>query len=62
MYHCQNCEHVERADNNCIYVNNITHEIDELQNIVGDVITDPTLPRTQVMFFIILLSSSVKYM
>ncbi|XP_063678381.1 DNA-directed RNA polymerase II subunit RPB9-like [Bolinopsis microptera] len=47
MYHCQNCEHVERADNNCIYVNKITHEIDELQNIVGDVITDPTLPRTQ---------------
>ena len=55
MYHCQNCEHVQQADNNCIYVNKITHEIDELQNIVGDVITDPTLPRTQVNFCCIFL-------
>lgn len=48
MYQCQNCEHIDRADNNCIYVNKITHEIDEMQTIIGDVITDPTLPRTQV--------------
>lgn len=35
------------ADNQCIYVNKITHEVDELTQIVSDVIHDPTLPRTE---------------
>lgn len=35
------------ADNHCIYVNKITHEVDELTQIVSDVIHDPTLPRTE---------------
>ena len=35
------------AENNCIYVNKIMHEVDELTNIVADVITDPTLPRSE---------------
>ena len=34
------------ADNNCIYVNKIMHEVDELTNIVSDVIEDPGLPRS----------------
>lgn len=44
---CRNCDHQEEADNPCIYVNKITHEVDELTQIVSDVISDPTLPRTR---------------
>ena len=43
---CRNCDHQEFATNPCIYVNKITHEVDELTQIVSDVISDPTLPRT----------------
>jgi DNA-directed RNA polymerase II subunit RPB9 len=45
-FKCRNCEHKEFADNLCIYVNKITHEVDELTQIVPDVISDPSLPRT----------------
>jgi len=31
----------------CIYVNKIQHDTDELTQIIGDVIADPTLPRTE---------------
>ena len=31
----------------CIYVNKIQHDVDELTQIIGDVIADPTLPRTE---------------
>ena len=46
LYSCRNCDHQELAENPCIYVNKITHEVDELTQIVSDVISDPTLPRT----------------
>ena len=46
LYSCRNCDHQEYAENPCIYVNKITHEVDELTQIVSDVISDPTLPRT----------------
>jgi DNA-directed RNA polymerase II subunit RPB9 len=46
FFKCRNCDHQEVADNPCIYVNKITHEVDELTQIVADVISDPTLPRT----------------
>ncbi|CAF0963909.1 unnamed protein product [Adineta steineri] len=46
LYACRRCQHQQAADNPCIYVNKITHEIDELTQIVTDVISDPTLPRT----------------
>jgi hypothetical protein len=36
---------LQLADNSCIYVNKIMHEVDELTQIVPDVIGDPTLPR-----------------
>ena len=36
---------MQAADNPCIYVNKITHEVDALTQIVADVIADPTLPR-----------------
>jgi len=47
MYSCRNCEFSMAADNPCIYVNKITHEVDALTQIVADVIADPTLPRTE---------------
>ncbi|CAB4070128.1 RPB9 [Lepeophtheirus salmonis] len=47
MYACRNCDYKQLADNNCIYVNKIMHEVDEVTNIVPDVIGDPTLPRSE---------------
>uniref|UniRef100_A0A1B0GAN1 DNA-directed RNA polymerase subunit n=2 Tax=Glossina TaxID=44049 RepID=A0A1B0GAN1_GLOMM len=47
LYACRNCDYKQEADSNCIYVNKIMHEIDELTHIVPDVISDPTLPRTE---------------
>lgn len=47
LYACRNCDYQEVTNNNCIYVNKITHEVDELTQIVSDVIHDPTLPRTE---------------
>jgi len=35
------------ADNMCIYVNKIVHEVNELTQIIADVAQDPTLPRTK---------------
>ncbi|XP_065578135.1 DNA-directed RNA polymerase II subunit RPB9-like [Artemia franciscana] len=46
LYACRNCDFRQLADNNCIYVNKIMHEVDELTQIVTDVIADPTLPRS----------------
>ncbi|XP_067943619.1 DNA-directed RNA polymerase II subunit RPB9-like [Watersipora subatra] len=46
LYSCRNCDYRQEAENPCIYVNKITHEVDELTCIVADVISDPTLPRT----------------
>lgn len=47
LYACRNCDYKQIADNQCVYVNKITHEIDELSRIVSEVIHDPTLPRTK---------------
>lgn len=47
LYACRNCDYQQEADNSCIYVNKITHEVNELTQIVTDVIADPTLPRTE---------------
>ncbi|XP_040261743.1 DNA-directed RNA polymerase II subunit RPB9 isoform X1 [Bufo bufo] len=44
---CRNCDYQQEADNSCIYVNKITHEVDELTQIIADVSQDPTLPRTE---------------
>ena len=41
------CFSFQEADNPCVYVNKISHDIDELTQIIGDVIVDPTLPRTE---------------
>ncbi|XP_038066697.1 DNA-directed RNA polymerase II subunit RPB9-like [Patiria miniata] len=47
LYACRNCDYQQEATNNCVYVNKITHEVDELTQIVAEVVADPTLPRTQ---------------
>ncbi|OTF79576.1 DNA-directed RNA polymerase II subunit RPB9-like protein [Euroglyphus maynei] len=47
LYACRNCDFKQMAENSCVYVNRIMHEIDELSRIVPDVIHDPTLPRTK---------------
>jgi len=46
-YACRNCEYKEPATNFCVYVNKITHDVDELSRIVPEVIHDPTLPKTR---------------
>uniref|UniRef100_A0A8C4Q8V8 DNA-directed RNA polymerase subunit n=2 Tax=Eptatretus burgeri TaxID=7764 RepID=A0A8C4Q8V8_EPTBU len=46
LYACRNCDYQQETDNSCIYVNKITHEVDELTQIIADVAQDPTLPRT----------------
>ena len=47
LYACRNCDYKQIAENNCVYVNKITHDIDELSRIVPEVVHDPTLPRTK---------------
>ncbi|OWR50129.1 DNA-directed RNA polymerase 2 subunit RPB9 [Danaus plexippus plexippus] len=47
QYACRNCDYKQLADSNCVYVNKIMHEVDELTHINPDVVSDPTLPRTK---------------
>uniref|UniRef100_A0A5F9DCW2 DNA-directed RNA polymerase II subunit RPB9-like zinc ribbon domain-containing protein n=1 Tax=Oryctolagus cuniculus TaxID=9986 RepID=A0A5F9DCW2_RABIT len=47
LYVCRNCDYQQEADNSCIYVNKITHEVDELTQIIADVSQDPTLSWTE---------------
>ena len=44
----RNCDYRQMADSCCIYVNKIMHEVDAITNIVTDVVSDPTLPRSEV--------------
>eukprot|EP00736_Rhodelphis_marinus_P000126 Rmarinus@m.17651 len=46
LYACRRCNHWEPADNNCIYVNQIIHDVTEMTQVTHDVARDPTLPRT----------------
>ena len=34
-----------QAQNSCIYVNMIVHDVNEMTQIIADVVADPTLPR-----------------
>uniref|UniRef100_A0A8C6GFM0 DNA-directed RNA polymerase II subunit RPB9-like zinc ribbon domain-containing protein n=1 Tax=Mus spicilegus TaxID=10103 RepID=A0A8C6GFM0_MUSSI len=56
LYACRNCDYQQEADNSCIYVNKITHEVDELTQIIADVSQDPTLPRTEDHPFSLIVS------
>ena len=46
MYACINCDYKQLAENSCVYVNKIMHEVHQLAKINADVIGDPTLPRS----------------
>lgn len=46
-YACRLCKFKELADNNCVFVNHITHEVDSLTQISTAVSADPTLPHTR---------------
>ncbi|WAR20389.1 RPB9-like protein [Mya arenaria] len=48
LYACRNCDYQQIAENPCIYVSCKckTMFYSELTQIIGDVIADPTLPRT----------------
>lgn len=38
LYACRNCDYKMPAENNCIYVNKLMHEIDELRHINPEVV------------------------
>ena len=46
VYACRNCGYDEIAKNNCVYVNNLDQNVNELSYINTDIIQDPTLPRS----------------
>ena len=46
VYACRNCGYEEIAKNNCIYVNNMVRNVNELRYINTDIIQDPALPRS----------------
>nr|VDC75535.1 unnamed protein product [Brassica rapa] len=39
----------EAADNNCVYRNEVHHSVSEQTQILSDVASDPTLPRTKAV-------------
>lgn len=45
IYHCRICLWQQPADNPCVVVNKIVHEVDELSLIIPDLGEDPTFPR-----------------
>ena len=58
MYACRNCDYKQLAENNCIYVNKIMHEVDEITNIVADVIGMCPMLLAAVVIVIITLCIS----
>ncbi|CAG2179021.1 unnamed protein product, partial [Oppiella nova] len=48
MYICRTClfEREANVNQNCVYLNNIKHDINELAQINAEMIADPTLART----------------
>ncbi|OAY73342.1 DNA-directed RNA polymerases II, IV and V subunit 9A-like [Ananas comosus] len=49
LFACRNCEHQEVSDNNCVYRNEVLHSVGERTQILQDVASDPTLPRTKTV-------------
>ncbi|CAN6894277.1 unnamed protein product [Brassica oleracea] len=49
LYACRNCDHQEAADDNCVYRNEVHHSVSEQTQILSDVASDPTLPRTKAV-------------
>ncbi|GJN09396.1 hypothetical protein PR202_ga27399 [Eleusine coracana subsp. coracana] len=49
LFACRNCEHQEISDNNCVYRNEVHHAAGERTQVLQDVASDPTLPRTKTV-------------
>ncbi|XP_018450153.1 DNA-directed RNA polymerases II, IV and V subunit 9B-like [Raphanus sativus] len=49
LYACRNRDHQEAADDNCVYRNEVHHSVSEQTQILSDVASDPTLPRTKAV-------------
>ncbi|KAM7257961.1 hypothetical protein ACFE04_013702 [Oxalis oulophora] len=49
LYACRNCDHQEIAENNCVYRNVVHHSVSERTQVLQDVTSDPTLPRTKTV-------------
>ncbi|XP_003559043.1 DNA-directed RNA polymerases II, IV and V subunit 9A [Brachypodium distachyon] len=47
LFACRNCEHQEVSDNTCVYRNEVHHAATERTQVLQDVASDPTLPRTK---------------
>lgn len=47
IYACRRCKHTELADSPVVYRDDIAHSSAEKTQVLVDVATDPTLPRTQ---------------
>uniref|UniRef100_A0A0D9XV56 DNA-directed RNA polymerase subunit n=1 Tax=Leersia perrieri TaxID=77586 RepID=A0A0D9XV56_9ORYZ len=46
LYACRSCDHQEVADSYCLYRNVVHHAAEEFTQVLEDVASDPTLPRT----------------
>eukprot|EP00033_Pygsuia_biforma_P002005 GCRY01002230.1.p1 GENE.GCRY01002230.1~~GCRY01002230.1.p1 ORF type:complete len:112 (+),score=4.52 GCRY01002230.1:176-511(+) len=44
---CRLCNYFEKADDHCIFKNDIMHSESEKTRVLQDVASDPTLPRTK---------------
>ncbi|XP_074577878.1 DNA-directed RNA polymerases II, IV and V subunit 9A-like [Curcuma longa] len=49
LFACRNCDYQEVAERNCVYRNVVHHSAGERTQILHDVASDPTLPRTKTM-------------
>ncbi|GJN08032.1 hypothetical protein PR202_ga25917 [Eleusine coracana subsp. coracana] len=49
LFACRNCEHQEISDYNCVYRNEVHHSAGERTQVLHDVASDPTLPRTKTV-------------
>uniref|UniRef100_A0ACB8FTK8 DNA-directed RNA polymerase II subunit RPB9 n=1 Tax=Sphaerodactylus townsendi TaxID=933632 RepID=A0ACB8FTK8_9SAUR len=44
LYACRNCDYQQEADNSCIYVNKITHEVESCECFSGRLCEQRTIP------------------
>ncbi|GAQ89936.1 DNA-directed RNA polymerase II subunit 9 [Klebsormidium nitens] len=48
-YACGRCDFSEDAEQSCVYRNEIHHTADERTQVLQDVTSDPTLPRSKAL-------------
>ncbi|KAF0932793.1 hypothetical protein E2562_012129 [Oryza meyeriana var. granulata] len=49
LFACRNCEHQEVSESKCVYRNEVAHVAGERTQVLQDVASDPTLPRTKAV-------------